>query len=148
MTIFFFVLKHARDLAKIYENLFLWTMPLRIFGAKTFFFIWRTPEMLRKSCKFFGQKPFLFYFLFFGDHLQNFVLGPWPWSREFLSLASASDFFFVILALASSLRPRKKWKPVGSTGRSGFRSARDSSTGQSSRLKYRSNSPFLQLKGI
>ena len=39
---------------------------------------------------------------------------------------------------------RQRWKPVGSTGRSG----RDSSTGRSSRLKNRSNSPFWQLKDI
>ena len=32
--------------------------------------------------------------------------------------------------------------------RSGCRSGRDSSTGRSSRLKYRSNSPFLQPKDI
>ena len=34
------------------------------------------------------------------------------------------------------------------TGRSGYRSDRDSSTGRSSRLKHRSYSPFLQLKDI
>ena len=38
--------------------------------------------------------------------------------------------------------------PVGSTGRSGYRSGRVSLTGWSSRLKHRSNSPFLQLKDI
>ena len=38
--------------------------------------------------------------------------------------------------------------PVGSTGRLGYRSGRDSSTGRSSRLKHRSNSPFLQLQDI
>ena len=59
---------------------------------------------------------------FFGDRLKNFcgdlffcacVLGPWPWPRAFLSLASRVSvlgkavpglgFFFVSLALASSL---------------------------------------------
>ena len=42
----------------------------------------------------------------------------------------------------------QRWKPVGSTGRSGCRSGRDSSTGRSSRLKNRSNSPFWLLKDI
>ena len=42
----------------------------------------------------------------------------------------------------------QRWKPVGSTGRSGCRSGRDSSTGRSSRLKNRSNFPFWQLKDI
>ena len=40
----------------------------------------------------------------------------------------------------------QSWKLVGSTGRSGCRSGRDFSTGRSSRLKHRSNSPFLHLK--
>ena len=38
----------------------------------------------------------------------------------------------------------QRWKPVGSTGRSG----RDSSTGRSSKLKNHSNYPFWQLKDI
>ena len=44
--------------------------------------------------------------------------------------------------------PNQRWKPVGSTGWSGCRSGRDSSTGRLGRLKYRSNSPFLHLKDI
>ena len=44
--------------------------------------------------------------------------------------------------------PGQRWKPVGSTGWTGCRSGRDSSTGRSSWLKNRSNYPFWQLKDI
>ena len=50
--------------------------------------------------------------------------------------------------LHHSTAAHQRWKPVGSTGRLGYRSGRDSSTGRSNRLKQRSNSPFLQLKDI
>ena len=42
----------------------------------------------------------------------------------------------------------QRWKPVWSTGRSGYWSGRESLTGRSSRLKHRSNSPSLQPKDI
>ena len=50
-------------------------------------------------------------------------------------------------------RSARQFRPEMETGRvdrhrSGYPSGRDSSTGRSSRLKHRSNIPFLQLKGI
>ena len=60
---------------------------------------------------------------------------------------SSSESLFTAKNIAGGNVPQR-WKPVGSTGRSGCRSGRDSSTGRSSRLKNWSNSPFWQLKGI
>ena len=57
---------------------------------------------------------------------------------------SALNFLVASTNFQSGLGLDQRWKPVGWTGRSG----RDSSTCRSSRLKHRSNSPFLELKNI
>ena len=63
-----FCLVFARELAKNF--------------LKTFFF-WRTLEIFEKFTKLWSKDLF-----FFWRSLLRCVLGPWPWHRTFLSLAS------------------------------------------------------------
>ena len=110
MTIFFFVLEHAKELAQIYEDLFLFFFENVWISRKIcdnfvqkpfffwFYFILMTPKISRKICHLFARRHF------FGDHLLvvSLVLGlehSCPWPREGLSSESrslVSVFFFFL----------------------------------------------------
>ena len=100
-ALFFELLKFCGALEKFFGKRFFVEIAWKIF-LKTFFF-WRSP------------KKFLWRLFFCLESTCACVLGPWPWPRAFVSLASRVSvlgkavlglclgFFFVSLALASSL---------------------------------------------
>ena len=106
----------------------------RILWCKLSHFV---PEIERRPKKKRKKKGSIWQFL---DYVRLEFVG-------FICVFELIDPFFLIIQCSN-----QRWKPTGrpaqvrSTGRSGYWSGRDSSTGRSSRLKYQSNSAFLQLK--
>ena len=90
---FFGMLKFCGALEKFFGKRFLVEIAWKIF-VKTFFFFWRSPEKFLWRPLFFfleiAWKIFVktFFFFFLWRALALCVLGPWPWPRAFLSLAS------------------------------------------------------------
>ena len=74
-ALFFELLKFCEALEKFFGKRFFVEIARKIF-VKTFFF--------RRSPKKFLWRPFFFYL----ESTCACVLGPWPWPRAFLSLAS------------------------------------------------------------
>ena len=77
---------------KIFWKTFFSGDRLKNFCEDLFFFFWRSPEkFLWRPFFFFWRSPEKFLwrpFFFFWRALALCVLGPWPWPRAFLSLAS------------------------------------------------------------
>ena len=95
--------------------------------------------------------------LFHGLHffLSNLQIGyflVWYFRMQSCAIKELLAHELLCVSFVLIWRSFKKFEPgmvpIGSTGRLGYRSGRDFLTGQSSWLKRRSNSPFLQLKDV
>ena len=84
-ALFFGMLKICGALEKFFGKRFLVEIAWKIF-VKTFFFFFFFffGDRLKNFC----EDLFFFFFFFFWRALALCVLGPWPWPRAFLSLAS------------------------------------------------------------
>ena len=86
-ALFFGKLKFCGAVEKFFGKRFFVEIAWKIF-VKTFFFFFFFFFFLEIAWKIFVKTFFFFFFFFFLESTCACVLGPWPWPRAFLSLAS------------------------------------------------------------